>query len=111
MVLFACKSKGTRGKTACFAARLYSRNFTRMIQTTVKTEVNGKDVRIPIPAEYAGKELHILVYSDEEIDHVAEKAQKTLSTASSYFGTLSKEVGEKLQEDVRKSREQWERDF
>ncbi len=82
-----------------------------MIQTTVRSDANGTDVRIPIPAEYAGKELHILLYSDDEVAQVLPKTDATKRKPSSFFGTLSKEEGEKLQEHVRKSREEWERDF
>jgi len=57
-----------------------------------------------------GKQIHVLIYKDEEV-----KNATTVSTPkkkpSDFFGTMTREEGEKMKEYVTKSRQEWERNI
>lgn len=77
-----------------------------MIRTTIKP--TNRDVHISIPDSYVGKNLEVLLFStDEPINIVPAE----VNTMSQYKGMLSSEEANELQEYVRKSREEWERDI
>ena len=77
-----------------------------MIRTTIKP-VNT-DVHISIPDDYVGKNLEVLLYAvDEPIDVVSED----LNVMAKYKGILTSKEADQLQEYVKKSRAEWDRDI
>jgi hypothetical protein len=81
-----------------------------MVQTTVTPEKAEFDMSISLPDDYVGKQVHVLFYIDEEVKNTpASIAQR--KKPSDFFGTLSKEEGEKMQAYVIESRNEWERNF
>lgn len=68
------------------------------------------DISVAIPDDYVGKQIHVLIYKDEEV-----KNATTVSTPkkkpSDFFGTMTREEGEKMKEYVTKSRQEWERNI
>ena len=79
-----------------------------MVKTTFTPD--KKDILITIPENYIGKKLELIYYSLEEV--LEEKPiTSTKMKPSDFIGTLTKEQGEELQEYVKKSREEWVRNF
>ncbi len=77
-----------------------------MIRTTITPD--NKDVHILIPDDYVGRKLEVLLYAtDEPTDIQPEK----VSTMAAYKGILTSEEAEQLQEYVKKSREEWDRNI
>lgn len=81
-----------------------------MIETIVTTQKTNLDISVNVPDDYVGKPLHVLIYSDDEAKNTVVPVS-TKKKPSDFFGTLSKEDGEKLHEYVIKSRQEWERNF
>jgi len=81
-----------------------------MVQTIVTPEKANVDISVLLPDEYAGKEVHVLFYTDEEVSNT-KASVVSKKKPSDYFGTLSLEEGEKLQEYITQSRNEWERDI
>ena len=76
----------------------------------LKTVITPKDstYTLPIPAYYIGKTLEVLLYShDEFFDNTTSKGKKP----SDFFGTLSIAEGEKFQNYVANSRDEWDRNI
>ena len=80
-----------------------------MIQTTITPDKSNLDISVQIPDDYVGKPVHVLIYKEDEVK--SAKASVSKKKPSDFFGTLSKEEGEKMQEYVIKSRNEWERDI
>ena len=81
-----------------------------MIETIVTTQKTNLDISVTVPDDYVGKPLHVIIYSDDE-PRSAVTNEIMKKKPSDFFGTLSKEDGEKLHEYVIKSRREWERNF
>jgi hypothetical protein len=81
-----------------------------MIQTIITPLKKNIDISVAIPDDYVGKQIHVLIYKDEEV-----KNATTVSTPkkkpSDFFGTMTREEGEKMKEYVTKSRQEWERNI
>ncbi len=67
-------------------------------------------MQVSLPADYIGKEVHVLFYVDEEVKQTTASILPT-KKPSHFFGTLSPEEGEKMQADITQSRNEWERDL
>lgn len=65
---------------------------------------------VSLPDDYVGKEVHVLFYIDEEVKKTTASVLPK-KKPSDFFGTLSKEDGEKMQAYVTQSRHEWERNF
>ncbi|MBE9465218.1 hypothetical protein ACFP1I_15605 [Dyadobacter subterraneus] len=65
---------------------------------------------ISLPDAYVGKEVHVLFYIDDEVKQTTASVLPK-KKPSDFFGTLSIEEGEKMQEYVTQSRNEWERNF
>ena len=63
---------------------------------------------LPIPTDYIGKTLEILLYSAPEITN--KKVLKT-KRPSDFFGTLSTIEGERFQDYITNSRLEWNRNI
>ena len=81
-----------------------------MIQTIVTSDKANVDISVLMPDNYIGKEVHVLLYIDDEVNN-AKVSVLPKKKPSDYFGTLSLEEGEKLQEYIIQSRKEWERDI
>lgn len=81
-----------------------------MIQTIVKPLKTNFDMSVSLPLDYVGKEVHVLFYTDDEVEKTTASILQS-KKPSDYFGTLSKEDGNKMQEEIAKSRNEWNRDF
>lgn len=68
------------------------------------------DLHISIPQNYVGKKIEVLLYTMEEVEP-AQPVVRSEKKPSDFFGTLSREEGEKMQTYITKSRNEWERDF
>ncbi len=77
-----------------------------MVQTKVK-QTKKVDMSVLLPSEYVGKEVHVLFYIDEEIS-LTSSTIKNKKKPSDYFGSLSREEGEKMQKFVLESRKEWQ---
>ena len=81
-----------------------------MVQTIVTPKKVNVDISVLLPDDYVGKKVHVLFYTDEEMDKPLQSALPK-KKPSDYFGTLSPADGEQLQEHITNSRNEWERDF
>lgn len=68
---------------------------------------SSRQVQFEIPNEYVGKEVEIIAFTKGE-----GMKEKTTSSKkpSDFFGSLSKEEGQKMQDYLTQSRKEWERD-
>ena len=81
-----------------------------MIQTVVTPQKTNFNMSVSLPKDYVGKEVHVLFYIDEEVKTTTASLLPT-KKPSDFFGTLSKEEGEKMQAYITQSRSEWERNF
>ena len=79
-----------------------------MIQTVVTPQKTDFDMSVSLPDDYVGKQVHVLFYIDEEVKQTTASVLPQ-KKPSDFFGTLSKEDGEKMQAYVVQSRNEWER--
>jgi len=77
-----------------------------MIQTVVTPQKTDFDMAVSLPADYVGKEVHVLFYIDEEVKKTTASVLPK-KNPSEYFGTISEEEGEKMQAYVTQSRMEW----
>jgi hypothetical protein len=73
-----------------------------MLQTTVRPNKENFDMQVSLPADYVGKEVHVLFYVEDEVKQTTASILPT-KKPSDFFGTPSSEEGEKLQEYVKQS--------
>lgn len=76
-----------------------------MTKTIIIPENNN--VLLSVPDEYIGKKLEVLMYAVEELSE-NKAPQKTMSA---YRGSLTNEEAEQLQEYVKQSREEWNKNI
>jgi hypothetical protein len=81
-----------------------------MVQTVITPEKANLDISVKLPESYIGRQVHILFYTDDEMKNTCASVLPK-KKPSDFFGTLSVEEGEKMQEYVIKSRKGWERDI
>ena len=77
-----------------------------MLKATITPRENA--YLLPIPADYVGKTLEVLLYAVTEISD--KKVQKN-KKPSDFFGTLSAGEGEKFKDYVTNSRLEWNRNI
>ncbi|MBS1538632.1 MAG: hypothetical protein JST20_12885 [Bacteroidetes bacterium] len=77
-----------------------------MIKTVIIPQ--SESYSLTIPKNYIGKKLEVLLYAFDEL--VEEKAIAK-KKPSDFFGTLSKEEGEKFHTYITKAREEWDRNI
>jgi uncharacterized protein YfdQ (DUF2303 family) len=78
-----------------------------MVQTSVHS-TNNNVLVIPLPEQYRGKDIEVLIYSKDEL--VALQPKQTVSMAD-FVGTISKENAQELRTHTEKTRTEWDRDF
>ncbi len=81
-----------------------------MVQTIVTPQKTNLDLSVLLPDNYVGKQVHVLFYTDDEMSNTKASVGPK-KKPSDYFGTLSLEEGEKLQQYIIESRNEWERDI
>lgn len=82
-----------------------------MVQTSVSS-TNNNILVLPLPEQYRGKDIEVLIYSkDELITPPQTEQQKQPVTLADFMGTISKEDAEQLRLHTEKAREEWNRDF
>ena len=64
---------------------------------------------LPIPLQYIGKPLEVLLYSNDEL--FEKKASNISAKPSDFFGTLGTSEGEMFHEYVTNSRSEWDRNI
>lgn len=67
------------------------------------------DLKVSFPKDYVGKQVHCLFYIEEEAKSNTPIAIPQKKKPSDYFGTMSKEEGEKMQAYITESRNEWDR--
>lgn len=75
-----------------------------MIKTIATPQNNS--FNIAIPDNYIGKKIEIIFYALDEV--LEEKVLPTKKTMADFWGTLSDETANKLQNEVNESRVSWE---
>jgi hypothetical protein len=63
-------------------------------------------IQLDVPADYVGKKVEVNVFLIDEINSTAPK-----KTMADFQGILSAKTGDELQENISKSRTEWERDI
>ena len=76
-----------------------------MTKTVITPENNS--ILLTIPKEYVGKKIEVLMYA---VDELSENSQQP-KTMSLYKGLLTPEEAEDLQEYVKQSREEWDKNI
>jgi len=76
----------------------------------IKTVISPKKSTypLPIPANYVGKTIEVLLYS---IDEPVESKEKLTKKPSDFFGSLSQEAGDKFHTYINQSRTEWDRNI
>lgn len=69
---------------------------------------DNTDVHLSIPDDYVGRKIEVMCYP---VDELVENKPKLPKSMASFKGVLSAEESDQLQEYVKKSREEWDRDI
>lgn len=80
-----------------------------MIKQRIKPE-NGS-ITINIPDNYKGKELEVLIYSDDDVSLETKLKSKKKFNPEEAWGILSKEEAEKYRQHLKEVRDSWDRDI
>ena len=80
-----------------------------MILQVIVPQNETYDLKVSFPKDYVGKQVHCLFYIEEEAKTNASVSNIQKKKPSDFFGTLSLEEGEKMQDYVNQSRSEWER--
>ena len=80
-----------------------------MILQVIVPQNETYDLKVSFPKDYVGKQVHCLFYIEEEAKTNAPVSPLETKKPSDFFGTLSLEEGEKMQDYVNQSRNEWER--
>ena len=76
-----------------------------MIRTTIIPE--DTDIHLSIPEDYVGRTIEVMYYPLDEL--VEENSPSKLM--AEFKGILSNAEADALQDHIKKSREEWNRDF
>lgn len=76
-----------------------------MIRTTVIP--TDTDIHLTIPEDYVGKEIEVMYYPLDELTETKIQAKKM----GDFKEMLTEEEADNLQDYVKKSREEWNKDF
>ena len=77
-----------------------------MIRTVLIPE--NTDVHISIPKNYVGRRMEVLMYATDEL--IEEQPAKNVTMAQ-FWGVISQETGDGIQENAAKSRNEWDQDI
>lgn len=76
-----------------------------MLRTSITPE--QRDILLSVPQEYVGKKIEVLMYAIEEI--VEELPRKV--TMADFWGKLSDESAQKIHDNIKQMRNEWEQDI
>ncbi|MEA5428342.1 hypothetical protein [Arcicella lustrica] len=76
-----------------------------MLRTSITP--GQRDILLSVPQEYVGKKIEVLMYAIEEI--VEELPRKV--TMADFWGKLSDESAQKIHDNVKQMRSEWEQDI
>ena len=76
-----------------------------MIRTTIIP--TNTDIHLSVPEDYVGKEIEVMCYQASELTEPKALAKKM----SDFKQMLTVEEANNLQDYVKKSRQEWNRDF
>ena len=76
-----------------------------MVRTIITPD--NTNVKLSIPPDYVGRRIEVMYYP---VDELIEENPLPTKPMSSFRGMLSEAEGNELQEYVKKSREEWDRD-
>jgi hypothetical protein len=68
---------------------------------------DNTNVKLSIPPDYVGRRIEVIYYP---VDELVEENAPATKNMSSFRGVLSEAEGNELQEYVKKSRAEWDRD-
>jgi hypothetical protein len=77
-----------------------------MVRTIITPD--DTNVNLSIPPDYIGRKIEVLYYP---VDELIEGKSSNSKNMSAFRGALTEDEGNELQEYVKKSREEWDRDF
>lgn len=80
-----------------------------MILQVITPQKETFDLKVSFPKNYVGKQVHCLFYIEEEAKNKVPVATIQKKKPSDFFGTMSKEEGEKMQAYLNQSRNEWDR--
>lgn len=75
-----------------------------MVRTVVVPE--NAHLELDLPADYIGKKVEVNVFLVDEIKNKADKP-----TMAQFWGILSPETAKDIRQEIKKMREEWERDI
>ena len=76
-----------------------------MVRTIITPD--NVNVKLSIPPDYVGRRIEVMYYP---VDELVEENPSAAKNMSSFRGVLSEAEGNELQEYVKKSRAEWDRD-
>jgi len=76
-----------------------------MIRTIITPD--NTNVNLSIPSDYVGRKIEVMYYP---VDELIEEKPLVAKNMSSFKGLLSESEGNELQDYVKKSRDEWNRD-
>lgn len=80
-----------------------------MVLQLITPEKEIFDLKVSLPKNYLGKEVHCLFYIEDEAQNSTNISLIKTKKPSDFFGSLDKESGDKLIKHVSNSRQEWER--
>ena len=81
-----------------------------MVQTIVTPKKTDFDMSVSLPADYVGKEVHVLFFIDEEVKTTTASVFSK-KKPSDFFDILTKEEGEKFHQHIEQTRNEWDRNI
>ena len=76
-----------------------------MVRTIITPD--NTNVNLSIPSDYVGRKIEVMYYP---VDELIEEKPLTPKTMASFRGLLSEAEGNELQEHIKRSRNEWDRD-
>jgi len=80
-----------------------------MVLQVITPQNETYDLKVSFPKDYVGKQVHCLFYTEEEAKNNNSVNMPQKKKPSDFFGTMSKEEGEKMQAHITQSRNEWDR--
>jgi hypothetical protein len=77
-----------------------------MIRTHITPLTANISLMIPIPTNYVGKRIEVVLYADDEIKEVTTELPK-IKLSDKYRGSITKEQGQQLNEHIKQMRNEW----
>jgi hypothetical protein len=82
-----------------------------MILQVIVPQKETYDLKVSFPKDYVGKQVHCLFYIEEEVKNNAPITMLPKKKPSDFFGTMSREEGEKMQAYMTQNRNEWDRNI